>query len=475
MAPVCYSAAASSPVPAGSPSVSHPVFASAGLWLPKGSPVSCAASELPKPGSHAQGVAHLHGPPPSLASSSPPSEKSPSTISPAQLASGLTIDAVAAGLASFGVSPFVTVIDRSIVRNAAGVQTLRSSVSDGFRELFSRPLRCLTGRDFRIVFGVYAGTYLGANSAVTLANYFNQSEPRTELLKFVAATAANMYLCIRKDIIFAKLFGSACLPQTASGARIAPGPHGPAKSPTVSRPSASQSVQKIQRAASRRFPLISTLLFVCRDCLTIAASFNAPSHAARWLSAGAADDEQADRKSVEQALSRGGGSTTTSVAGATTDSLHSSASADNQQRMAALPGKRERLSTSSDATGRSGQEGLPARGEALADTTRIRQPLRQRLAMEKASAHSMAQLLCPVGVQFVSTPLHLLSLDLYNRPGIGLAERGKFLRGAYLGTVAARSARILPAFGIGGILNTKTKETLQRLASDSGPEKRAEK
>ncbi|PHJ24439.1 sequence orphan [Cystoisospora suis] len=448
MTPPRHCSEALQPPSAASACIAPSVAASTRRWVLKRGPVSCAALQQPEPGTPKEGLALPHiAPHSSLASPSPVSEKPRSSTTPSHLVTRLTVDAVAAGLASFGVSPFVTVIDRSIVRNAAGVQTLRSSLSDGFRQLFTRPVQCFAGRDFRIVFGVYAGTYLGANSAVTLGHYFNQSESKTEVLKFIAATAANMYLCIRKDIIFAKLFGRSSLPQTAGASAE---PLGGAGSGVPSG-TASQTVQKVVRAAPRRFPLISTLLFVCRDCLTIAASFNAPSHAARWLSACAANDGQPDEKSK---------------AGGTLSSTE--ASSENESKKIVPPGKPESLSTDREVAGRRDQEGLPASSGTGKDRTSFCQPLRHRLATEKGFAHSIAQLLCPVGVQFLSTPLHLLSLDIYNRPGTSYSDRMKFVGRAYGGTVAARSARILPAFGIGGILNTKTKETLQRLAADNG-------
>jgi hypothetical protein len=37
-------------------------------------------------------------------------------------------------------------------------------------------------------------------------------------------------------------------------------------------------------------------------------------------------------------------------------------------------------------------------------------------SLSKGSADIIAQLFCPAAVQFLSTPLHLLGLDLYNNP-----------------------------------------------------------
>jgi hypothetical protein len=66
-----------------------------------------------------------------------------------------------------------------------------------------------------------------------------------------------------------------------------------------------------------------------------------------------------------------------------------------------------------------------------------------------------AQLITPCAMQFVSTPLHLLGLDLYNRQerGISATNRMGFIAREYLLTAFARCTRILPAFGIGGVVN----------------------
>lgn len=74
-----------------------------------------------------------------------------------------------------------------------------------------------------------------------------------------------------------------------------------------------------------------------------------------------------------------------------------------------------------------------------------------------------AQFLAPAGMQLFSTPLHLLGLDLYNRPGrtgIGWKDRMQRIGRDWMGSSAARMARIIPAFGIGGVVNTKVRARL---------------
>ena len=74
---------------------------------------------------------------------------------------------------------------------------------------------------------------------------------------------------------------------------------------------------------------------------------------------------------------------------------------------------------------------------------------------DPAAQMATAQLLVPVLSQVIATPVHLLGLDLYSNPQKGeREERAKRIRGSLLGTTAVRCARIIPAFGVGGIVNT---------------------
>jgi hypothetical protein len=79
--------------------------------------------------------------------------------------------------------------------------------------------------------------------------------------------------------------------------------------------------------------------------------------------------------------------------------------------------------------------------------------------MGRPSADAMAQLVTPVSMQILSTPLHLLGLDLYNRQAATTAERRVFIGREYVKTVLARMARILPAFGVGGVVNKQIRSS----------------
>jgi hypothetical protein len=88
----------------------------------------------------------------------------------------------------------------------------------------------------------------------------------------------------------------------------------------------------------------------------------------------------------------------------------------------------------------------------------ISRSLLQPLGLSVFTADTLAQLLTPVSMQVLSTPLHLLGLDLYNRSSGTPAERAKFVAREYVKTTAARMSRILPAFGFGGVVNTAARK-----------------
>lgn len=73
---------------------------------------------------------------------------------------------------------------------------------------------------------------------------------------------------------------------------------------------------------------------------------------------------------------------------------------------------------------------------------------------------SIAQFLAPAGIQIFSTPLHLLGLDLYNRKSAAWGERMEKVGKEWGKSTAARMGRIIPAFGVGGVVNRCVRENL---------------
>lgn len=81
------------------------------------------------------------------------------------------------------------------------------------------------------------------------------------------------------------------------------------------------------------------------------------------------------------------------------------------------------------------------------------------LAVDRAAA---AQLLVPAATQIAATPAHLLALDLYNRPtGPGIADRARKVRSTLPSTTVMRAVRLVPAFGVGIIMNSRLRLSLR--------------
>ncbi|KAK1069531.1 hypothetical protein LTR12_004579 [Friedmanniomyces endolithicus] len=79
------------------------------------------------------------------------------------------------------------------------------------------------------------------------------------------------------------------------------------------------------------------------------------------------------------------------------------------------------------------------------------------------SRASAAQFLAPAAIQLISTPFHLLGLDLYNRNGgTAFSDRLRKVRVDWLKSSIARMCRIVPAFGLGGIVNNGLRVKLMK-------------
>lgn len=88
--------------------------------------------------------------------------------------------------------------------------------------------------------------------------------------------------------------------------------------------------------------------------------------------------------------------------------------------------------------------------------------LSDRSSYTFADATKIFQILCPLMIQFVATPFHLLGLDIYNNPDRTPMERFKFLRSVGTETLIIRMARFLPAYGLAGVLNIVLRDYLDQ-------------
>ncbi|KAH6634830.1 hypothetical protein B0J18DRAFT_31926 [Chaetomium sp. MPI-SDFR-AT-0129] len=250
----------------------------------------------------------------------------------------LGTDLASAATAAVMVAPVISIIDRSIMENASGRRSLFDSFKSSFKTLLRSPHRVIVSKPFALIFAVYGGTYLTANTLDT-ATSTTRALPATHVTsgtaKFAASSAANIGVCIYKDQVFVKLFGP-------------PG------------------------VTPRPVTLPSYALFAIRDCLTIFASFNVP----------------------------------------------------------------------------------PLLGPALSGRLG---PEIQRYV----SGQTMAQFAAPAMVQLASTPVHLWGLDIYNRPTVTCwRDRWAVVRKNWAVSTAARICRIVPAFGVGGVVNYKMRRGL---------------
>jgi hypothetical protein len=75
------------------------------------------------------------------------------------------------------------------------------------------------------------------------------------------------------------------------------------------------------------------------------------------------------------------------------------------------------------------------------------------------------QLSVPVLSQIVATPVHPLALDLYNNPQkSGSSPRMAKMKSKLAPTTAMRCGRIIPAFGVGLVVNTGLRDHFHNIA-----------
>ncbi|KAK4200414.1 hypothetical protein QBC40DRAFT_71639 [Triangularia verruculosa] len=251
----------------------------------------------------------------------------------------LGTDLVSAASAAVLVAPIISIIDRSIMENASGRATLLNSVRSSFRTFLTSPQKILLSKPFALIFALYGGTYLTANTLDTYLSTTNPSLGPPSYVssgpgKFFASSTANIGMCIYKDQVFVRLFGPPGTPRPVT--------------------------------------LPSYILFALRDCMTIFASFNMPGLLG---------------PKIEKGLSEG--------------------------------------------WKRSGPSGS-----------------------------TIAQFVAPAAVQVLSTPVHLWGLDIYNRPEASRAERIRQVARNWGVSTVARICRIVPAFGVGGVVNLKVRRGL---------------
>ncbi|KAI8876179.1 hypothetical protein K501DRAFT_201020 [Backusella circina FSU 941] len=155
------------------------------------------------------------------------------------------VDLFAAISSSAMVSPFIAIVDRSIIENLNGKRPLIEGLKFGARTILSQPFQFAGSAQFRLVLGLYFATYSTANIVDTTCEQYGINQSTTSLYKFLATTIFNMGLCIYKDKEFTRMFGTASVIHSV--------------------------------------PKLSYFMFAMRDALTIAASFTLPVYLANFL------------------------------------------------------------------------------------------------------------------------------------------------------------------------------------------------
>lgn len=146
----------------------------------------------------------------------------------------LLLESACAISSSALVAPIISIVDKSIFANASGKQPLVQGLISGFTTLFTKPLYFVRQPAFYLIWGVYSGTYIVANSVQCICDRKNVP---WQIPKFIGSSAANVGLSVLKDLYFTRAFGT---------------------------------------GAARPVPFASYSMYTMRDSMTIFASFNLP-------------------------------------------------------------------------------------------------------------------------------------------------------------------------------------------------------
>mmetsp|Transcript_7845 Transcript_7845/g.19216 ORF Transcript_7845/g.19216 Transcript_7845/m.19216 type:complete len:409 (+) Transcript_7845:68-1294(+) len=266
----------------------------------------------------------------------------------ARLGSKLAGDALVAAGVTFGVSPFLTVVDKAIVESTAGTSSILSSAANSIKSMARNPVEYFKSPTFLLMWAVYSATYTTANAFKTLEDHAKYSVDRSgsssnsnknagmfKMAAFLGTTVVNSGASMLKDRAYAKMFSGS--------------------------------------TSSSAIPKTTYALWMMRDLSVIGSSFLLP--------------DLVSAKMVEYY---------------------------NEE-------------------------------------------------MDRERARSLCQIGLPVLAQFVAGPFQYLGLDVYNRNLSNLTttqaivDRSRQLSKGIAPVIAARIARIIPGYSIGGVANTKLR------------------
>jgi hypothetical protein len=114
-----------------------------------------------------------------------------------------------ATVASFLVSPMVSIIDKCIVQDISGSGQFIKAMGVAAKEMVFNPRTFFGGLSFRLTFIVYAGTYAVANlSELALDMKRIKDDNQRKNMKVAASAVANIGLLAWRDSVFAREFSA---------------------------------------------------------------------------------------------------------------------------------------------------------------------------------------------------------------------------------------------------------------------------
>ncbi|CAN9394880.1 unnamed protein product [Alternaria alternata] len=182
------------------------------------------------------------------------------------LAAVLAGDVAAATISATAISPILTVIDRSVVENAAPanqplLSTLRTNILNSVR----RPRLLFATKPFLYMWTLYAATYTTANAVESIGTALTAGADRILIssITFISTCLVNVPLGVWKDVRFVQTYGRS-VEQVKFSKMVG-------NTRAVASPTRSTSTARATRSSRT---VAATFLF--RDAITIFGSISLP-------------------------------------------------------------------------------------------------------------------------------------------------------------------------------------------------------
>jgi hypothetical protein len=320
-------------------------------------------------------------------------------------------DVAIAATVTLAVAPILTVIDQAIVQGSSSSSSYMQSMKSSIRSIVFNPIRYVQSAPFLWMWSTYVVTYSTANILKTITAHERTESSTNEKCGRIASRQSDAPVGLVKWTSARSAFSSSVPMAMAESqpviALVEPSPiqmpprsrsHQPDSSATHSKGASNSSVMAV---------LIGTGVVNCSASLV---------------------KDQAYAK----LFASGAGNVTGKV-----------------------PAASYLAWISRDFTGIGASFVLPPI---------LAQRMHSEYHWDLATAQRVAQLAVPVAAQLIVGPLHYLGYDYYNHPNAHHTVRPsrlESLRQNFVPVVAARMARVLPAYGIAGIYNSSLRQEWQ--------------